>query len=45
MATAEEPAQEHIDLAEFTKPSVADSTDSNARRAPKLDGPSMPRSV
>ena len=45
MASAEEPAQEHIKLAELSRRSVADSTDSAARPAPQLDGPSMPRSV
>ena len=44
-ASAEEPAQEHINLVELSKRSVADLTDSAARPAPKLDGPSMPRSV
>ena len=45
MASAEEPAQEHINLAELNKRSVAVSTDSAARPSPKLDGPSMPRSL
>ena len=44
MASAEELAQAHTNLAELSKRSVADSTDSAARPAPKLDGPSTPRS-
>ena len=46
MRCAEQPAQEHTNLAEFNEPSDASVDDSSAARpAPQLDGSSMPRSL